>query len=703
MPKTHLTSAKASNFSPPDAYYPTDTGQSLAMALYDFYNFVVATEFCNLRHVSSVTCRMMSHVQYVYQSIAKRRFKCSRSLKGKEVATRAHNVLKDTCRSVAMCRSVQRLHKRRVETMRREANREGDVTNDSDADPDWSTQETDTFEDGEVPQAELGQQEDGESEEEGETSQKGAEPEKEPKTLACKTARRKRPCLVPGCKGFSRVNLKRHLTKVHYSKGELSKDDVERLFALSCAGSKKSGPIRQYAKKKSVPQGYENEEAFFSEPKPLTPRHRWLVAFYHHLATPAAGFDQEINCLQHAVQVRNLLEQLQPSGSDIQVLSQEDGCKVWLHWVVPNLTKKAAGTLKSYLNLLHMSLEFLTNKGKKPDLPVLTSQDSKILAELCTSLKGWRRTITKQKSSVRYAKILSKMESLMKTREVHAFMESEPSKEGQVALAAAKKSTSSHELSLSQYTVARDYLLVALTRTVGMRPGSLEMATLGQFRMAKWDQKERSKVMLVTGHKREVEGPAPIPMSEEMVEQLEAFTTKLRVLVTQDFSDSGKIFLKSDGAPYQKGTIGRRITAFVIKSGVRADWLISATDFRKWEDLTELAAEVSQQIQLHTTSTSMPKETEATLMESLPTSPYHARRSIHALTPEKTAAISVIFRDDLWERTSPWKKRVVSLIWSDETLSKIVHSGEKVKRVVDRVRYLGPISAACRPHQPPGG
>ena len=48
----------------------------------------------------------------------------------------AHKVLKDTCRSVAMCRKVQRLHKRRVETMRREANREGDVTNDSDGDPD---------------------------------------------------------------------------------------------------------------------------------------------------------------------------------------------------------------------------------------------------------------------------------------------------------------------------------------------------------------------------------------------------------------------------------------------------------------------------------------------------------------------------------------------------------------------------------------
>ena len=72
-------------FQPPDA---TDMGQSLARELYDFYNFVAATEFCNLRHVSAVTCRMMPHVQYVYQSIAKRRFKCSRSLKGKDVATR---------------------------------------------------------------------------------------------------------------------------------------------------------------------------------------------------------------------------------------------------------------------------------------------------------------------------------------------------------------------------------------------------------------------------------------------------------------------------------------------------------------------------------------------------------------------------------------------------------------------------------------
>lgn len=114
--------------------------------------------------------------------------------------------------------------------------------------------------------------------------------------------------------------------------------------------------------------------------------------------------------LQHAAQVRNLLKQLDPSGSGIQVLCQEDGSELWLHWVVPNLTKKAPGTIKSYLNSLQMFLEFVINKGKGADLPQLNSQDRETLADLSSSLKGWRRTITKKTSSVRYAKILSETE-----------------------------------------------------------------------------------------------------------------------------------------------------------------------------------------------------------------------------------------------------------------------------------------------------
>lgn len=96
------------------------------------------------------------------------------------------------------------------------------------------------------------------------------------------------------------------------------------------------------------------------------------------------------------------------------------------------------------------------------------------------------------------------------------------------------------------------------------------------------DKKEQCKVMLVVSHKREVDGPAPIPLDSNMVHQLEIFITNLRSVVTKNGSDSRKIFLKTDGAPFQKATISWQITTFVSKTGVRVDHPISATDFRKW-------------------------------------------------------------------------------------------------------------------------
>lgn len=60
------------------------------------------------------------------------------------------------------------------------------------------------------------------------------------------------------------------------------------------------------------------------------------------------------------------------------------------------------------------------------------------------------------------------------------------------------------------------------------------------------------------------------------------FIEKLRPLVTDDTAPTSKIFLKNDGAPFQKETIGRRVLAFAVKSGIRPDKAISATDFCKW-------------------------------------------------------------------------------------------------------------------------
>ncbi|XP_022788404.1 uncharacterized protein LOC111328274 [Stylophora pistillata] len=227
----------------------------------------------------------------------------------------------------------------------------------------------------------------------------------------------------------------------------------------------------------------ENEEAYFTHLAPQMPRHRWLVAFYTYLITPAAGFHCDSNRLQHVVEVK-ILEQLQPSGSNVQVLSKDDGCKVWLDWVLPNLTKRAAGILKSYLNSLQMFLELLLNREKKADLPDMPESERKSLDEVRNSLTGWRRTITKETSAARYTKNLQETENLLTTKEVNDIMTSETAQEGIHALEVAQNATNSHFISAAQYAAARHYILVQLTRSVG-RSWRFETATIGQFKAAK--------------------------------------------------------------------------------------------------------------------------------------------------------------------------------------------------------------------------
>lgn len=169
---------------------------------------------------------------------------------------------------------------------------------------------------------------------------------------------------------------------------------------------------------------------------------------------------------------------------------------------------------------------------------------------------------------------------MLTTPEVHEIMTSRPAIDGQRALFSTERCTDTQNLTVAQYAAARDYLIMSLTRTVGPRPGALETVTIGQWKAARWDVKYGTKVLLMMSHKREVDGPVPIPCSKKIAKNLEVFVTKLRPLVCTDSSDSGKLFLKSDGAPYQKGTIGHKITALVLKSGVCTNRPISATDLR---------------------------------------------------------------------------------------------------------------------------
>ena len=321
---------------------------------------------------------------------------------------------------------------------------------------------------------------------------------------------------------------------------------------------------------------------FFEEKNPKTNHHKWLCYFYRYLFTPSASFQKDRNRLQHACQVKKLIKETDPHGNDIFFLVEEEGNRVWVDWVIPNLQKKEAGTLKSYLTSFQIFLAYISKKGKTPHLPVLDMEVKHQLFDLCNSLKKWRRCITKETTAAKWDRYLDEFELLLTNEEVEDILSSKPVVDGRAALLAADQAEEIEGLSISQYCKARDFLIVTLTRAVGTRPAALENATLEMFEKAQWDDEKRKKVMLVSSHKREEDGPAPILMSPETEFLVTIFINKLRPLVCADMSPKSKIFLKNDSAPFQKGTIGQRVRAFVVKSGIRPDKPISATDFRKW-------------------------------------------------------------------------------------------------------------------------
>jgi len=472
---------------------------------------------------------------------------------------------------------------------------------------------------------------------------------------------------------------------------------------------------------------------YFQEKNPKSNRHKWLVYFYNHLFTPSAGFHKDANRLQHACQVRKLLEECDPAGDDITFLAEDEGNKVWIDWVVPNLKEKKPGTLKSYMTSLEMFLEYISKKGSRPHLPVLDVNLKNELFDLGNSLKKWRRCITKETSSQKWDRYLEESEHMLTAEEVQEMMDSKPGVDGRKALQEAEIAENPDALMVSQYCHARDLILFTLTRLVGTRPGALENATIGMFQRAKWDDQKSRKVMLVSSHKRDEDGPAPIPLTAENEFQLRTFINKLRPLVADDSEENSKIFLKADGAPFHKGTIGRRVTSFVIKSGIRPDKLVSATDFRKWivtelkrkkrlgipidedllrrlmchsdktahewylrESLTEEAAAASALIEKHTQPSSSKSQSlsEHPITADSPAAKDAASTSSHSssphvsLTSEQLSQIDRVFAAELSQGIEPRKKTVVALMRSDKVLRCISNSQPHIKKVLDRARYL---------------
>ena len=321
----------------------------------------------------------------------------------------------------------------------------------------------------------------------------------------------------------------------------------------------------------------QRKEEYFSQTSFESYRHQWLCGFFRFLHLPDAGYKKTSNRLQHVGQVRALLESLDPKGEDITVLAKEDGDIVWTKWVHPHLSQetKAPGTLISYLTSLEKFLTFVTSKkSNRHAMPPLHESYREAFKELIPSLKGWRSTVDSETQATQFRGHLRECDTLLTSENLVKLKESPPYVQGMKALTQAKEGK---QLSLQEFSDARDLLLVKFTMLTGTRPMPLANATLDDYETAK--EKDGNRIILVPKHKRSKQGPAVLGMDTELQGLMKIYIENIRPQIAA--KGVTKIFVKQNGQPFKESRICRRMVAFWEKSGVREDRSVTHTAYRK--------------------------------------------------------------------------------------------------------------------------
>ena len=168
---------------------------------------------------------------------------------------------------------------------------------------------------------------------------------------------------------------------------------------------------------------YALQEEFFKNPNPKTIRHKWLVLFYRWLNTADAGRKKNRNRLQHASHIKRMLEDLQPRGEDIDVLSNDEGQIVWTDWVDVKLMTLKSGTIHGYLGTYQNFLAFVVeDRVRASEFPPLHDDVRRIFCNIIPKLRGWRKTVDLEGKVETNQRRMDECTNRLTTKDVKTFL-----------------------------------------------------------------------------------------------------------------------------------------------------------------------------------------------------------------------------------------------------------------------------------------
>ena len=118
------------------------------------------------------------------------------------------------------------------------------------------------------------------------------------------------------------------------------------------------------------------------------------------------------------------MEYLDPNGSDIDVLSQDEGYLVWTDRADVQMGKMKSGTINAYLGTYEKFLQFAIEDRVRATVPEIADDVRRVFANTIPKLKGWRRTVDLDLRPQRTQRILDVCDNRLTNEDVDAFHKS---------------------------------------------------------------------------------------------------------------------------------------------------------------------------------------------------------------------------------------------------------------------------------------
>lgn len=240
-------------------------------------------------------------------------------------------------------------------------------------------------------------------------------------------------------------------------------------------------------------------EKFFRATKYKNNCHQWLVGFYQYLCQPSAGHKKKYMKLQHASQMKNILQFTDKNGNDIKCLALDEGDAAWKRFVVPSLEShcKKSGTIISYLMSYKKFLNYITNPRCNRSGPPLYQSYIDTIVAILPEIKGWWSTVDSETQAEQNDRWLAESTGLLTLKEITALKESNPT------LRALEQFIKLAKEKYFIFNSAGHLLLVGFATDSGTRPSPLNNAKLSDYEKA---ESSDNRVMLILKHKRAKDG-----------------------------------------------------------------------------------------------------------------------------------------------------------------------------------------------------